>query len=113
MSDPLPLGTKVPPYGTVQAVQWMSGERYYFLVNKRGDVAMLPACCVEPEATKNPAKKPAKPLPCPFCGTAAKVTLWLGAWDAYCADLSCVVRPATVKHSSRKLAIAAWNRRAK
>lgn len=60
------------------------------------------------------AKKPAtKPLPCPFCGTAAKVKRWFGAWDAYCSDLSCVVRPATVKHSTRALAIAAWNRRAK
>ena len=68
----------------------------------------------KPAPTRTAAERgPQKPLQCPFCGTAAKVKAWFGGWDCYCSDLSCVVRPATVKHSTRKLAIAAWNRRAK
>ena len=68
----------------------------------------------KPPTTRTAAKRgPQKPLPCPFCGTAATVKRWHGEWDAYCSDLSCVVRPVTVKHSTRALAIAAWNRREK
>ena len=60
------------------------------------------------------AKKPAtKPLPCPFCGAAAKVKRWFGDWDAYCSNDSCEVRPSVTIKPTRALAIAAWNRRAK
>lgn len=43
---PLPLGTVVKPWGKIAAVQWL-GERYYFLVSKRGSVSMMPADLVE------------------------------------------------------------------
>ena len=44
---PLPLGTKVPPYGYVAAVMFIGGERYYSLV-KGTDVALMPWSVIEP-----------------------------------------------------------------
>ncbi len=46
MPDPIPLGTKVPPFGEVSAVGWL-GERCYWLT-KKGQVSMLPASMLEP-----------------------------------------------------------------
>jgi hypothetical protein len=42
----IPLGTVVKPYGKVSAVANIDGERYYFM-EKRGDVAMMPAVLIE------------------------------------------------------------------
>lgn len=44
---PLPLGSRVSPYGKVQAVGLTGGERYYWMVNDDGDVAMMPWFVVE------------------------------------------------------------------
>ena len=41
----VPMGSKTR-HGTVEGVQFMNGERYYFLMNK-GSVAYLPAYVVE------------------------------------------------------------------
>lgn len=49
-NPPLPLGTSVPPYGTIVAVRWDGYERYYFLTNQHGNTAMLPADNIEPGA---------------------------------------------------------------
>ena len=46
MSPPIPLGTYVKPWGKIVQVGWV-GERYYWLMNKRGDIAMMPADVVE------------------------------------------------------------------
>lgn len=35
------------PWGRIAAVAYISGERYYFLINKHGTVSMLPADIVE------------------------------------------------------------------
>ena len=43
--DPLLLGTKVKPWGTVSAVASLKGERYYFFTEK--GVAMIPGRDVE------------------------------------------------------------------
>lgn len=43
----IPLGVVVKPYGKVGAVMVISGERYYFLVDRRGGVAMMPADVIE------------------------------------------------------------------
>jgi len=48
------LGTEIKPYGRISAVGWV-GERYYWLVNKRGDVSMIPASIIERDCTKNHA----------------------------------------------------------
>jgi len=45
----LKLGTVVKPYGKVSAVGFISGERYYWFVDKYGSVAMMPASAVERE----------------------------------------------------------------
>ena len=42
------LGTKTR-WGKIAAVGTTSGERYYWVVDKHGDVAMMPAIMVEPE----------------------------------------------------------------
>jgi len=48
-SQPIPLGTIVKHWGKVAAVGYISGERYYWLVDKRGSVSMMPADTVESE----------------------------------------------------------------
>lgn len=48
---PIPLGTSIEPYGEVSAVGSIDGERYYWMVDWRGDVAMLPACTLEKSMT--------------------------------------------------------------
>jgi len=52
---PLPLGTKVKRYGTVAGIRSEGGdlgERYYFLIDKHGCIALMPAFIVEPLAIK-------------------------------------------------------------
>lgn len=44
---PIPLGTVVKPWGRIDAIGILSGERYYWLT-KRGAVSMLPAILIEP-----------------------------------------------------------------
>lgn len=48
MNKIIPIGTKTF-WGTIKAVRFDCGERYYFMVDKRGDVAMMPADVVEEE----------------------------------------------------------------
>lgn len=43
------LGTTTR-WGTVAAIGWITGERYYWLTNGPDDVAMLPASVVEGDA---------------------------------------------------------------
>lgn len=43
---PLPLGTRIPHYGTISAVGWV-GERYYWLEDQHGDISMMPASLIE------------------------------------------------------------------
>ena len=43
----LPLGTETQ-WGLVSAVGWTAGERYYWMIDEHGSVAMLPADVVEP-----------------------------------------------------------------
>jgi hypothetical protein len=47
MSEPLPINRVVKPYGKIAAVGVIKGERYYWLVDARGDVSMMPADVVE------------------------------------------------------------------
>lgn len=54
----LELGERVEPYGTVEAIGLLSGERYYWLIDKHGVVSMMPADVVEPRA---PAQEEGKP----------------------------------------------------
>lgn len=51
-SPPIPLGTIVKPWGKVAAVSFRDGERYYMLVNKQKDVALMPASTVEAAAKR-------------------------------------------------------------
>ena len=46
-NPPLPIGTIVKPYGTIEAIGLLGCERYYWMVDKRGDVAMMPASVIE------------------------------------------------------------------
>lgn len=46
-SEPLPLGTEVKPYGKIEMIGSLDGERYYWLVNKDGSVAMMPSIVIE------------------------------------------------------------------
>ncbi len=46
---PLPLGTDTE-WGKIQAVGLTGGERYYWIVDKDGDVSMLPFFVVEHES---------------------------------------------------------------
>ena len=34
-------------WGRIAAIAWISGERYYFMIDKNGSVAMMPALVVE------------------------------------------------------------------
>lgn len=47
--DMLPLGAKVPIYGTIEMIGCLRGERYYWLINKHGVVSMMPDFIIEPE----------------------------------------------------------------
>lgn len=48
MTEPLPLGLELPPYGKVSAVSCRGGERYYMLVSNDGrDVALMPGSDME------------------------------------------------------------------
>jgi hypothetical protein len=66
VSNPLPLGTVVPPYGRIGATGVLDGERYYWFA-KGTDVAMMPASVIEPLARpsvptpESPAKEPEYP----------------------------------------------------
>ncbi len=45
----IPLGTYIKPYGEIGMVGSISGERYYWFVDKKDDaVAMMPASVIEP-----------------------------------------------------------------
>lgn len=45
---PLPLGTKVFPWGTIGAVSYGNGERYYMFTRSGGkEVSLMPADVVE------------------------------------------------------------------
>lgn len=46
MNPALPIGTKTQ-FGTIQAIQWSGGERYYFIIDRRGTVSYMPASAVE------------------------------------------------------------------
>ena len=46
-TKPLNLGTKTK-WGKITAVGITGGERYYWMVDKHGCVAMMPASVVEP-----------------------------------------------------------------
>lgn len=47
-NPPLLIDTPVPGYGKVSAVGFTLGERYYWITDRAGSVAMLPASVVEP-----------------------------------------------------------------
>jgi hypothetical protein len=47
---PLPLGTKVRPWGEIGAISYRDGERYYMFVKNGNDVALMPAAVVEVQA---------------------------------------------------------------
>lgn len=44
---PLQLGTKTR-WGKIAAVGFIGGERYYWMIDRYGTVAMMPADAVEP-----------------------------------------------------------------
>lgn len=48
MNPPLPLGTETE-WGTIEMIGLTGGERYYWMVDKDGCVAMIPAFMVEAE----------------------------------------------------------------
>jgi hypothetical protein len=41
------LGTRLKPYGKLVAIALLSGERYYFFVDSKGDSSMIPAIAIE------------------------------------------------------------------
>jgi len=49
MNPPLMIGTVVRPYGKIAMVGFgpTIGERYYWLVDRRGGIAMMPADMIE------------------------------------------------------------------
>ena len=49
---PIPLGTIVEPYGKVAQVGWV-GERYYWLIDEEGTIAMMPADVIEQDDLPN------------------------------------------------------------
>lgn len=53
----VPIGTAVRPYGSVQAVGLIQGERYYWLIDKQGIVSMMPADDIERRAREQEAFK--------------------------------------------------------
>ena len=46
---PLPLGTETK-YGRIEMIGTTGGERYYWMIDKKGTVSMIPASVVEAEA---------------------------------------------------------------
>jgi hypothetical protein len=44
---PIGLDVTVHPWGTIKMIGWIGGERYYWLIGKRGCVSMMPAEVVE------------------------------------------------------------------
>ena len=46
MKKIIPIGTKTK-WGKIAAIRTIEGERYYFMVDKDGGVAMMPANVVE------------------------------------------------------------------
>ncbi len=40
--EPLPHGTEVQPWGSICGVTNRGGERFYFLMDRRGTVALMP-----------------------------------------------------------------------
>ena len=46
MSDPLALGTQTR-WGKIAAIKWDGVERFYMMVDERGDVSLMPADVVE------------------------------------------------------------------
>ena len=44
---PLDLGKWIKPWGKIAAIAFISGERYYFMRGKRGEIAMMPWSVVE------------------------------------------------------------------
>jgi len=42
------IGSKTP-WGTVEAISFREGERYYMMINKHGVVSLMPADVVEPD----------------------------------------------------------------
>lgn len=48
---PLPLGT-MTEWGRISAVGFTGGERYYWITDEDGAVAMMPADFVEPRPTE-------------------------------------------------------------
>lgn len=47
MSELIPFGSVVKPYGQVEGVTFTGGERYYFLVGDEKAVALMPAALIE------------------------------------------------------------------
>lgn len=47
MRPPLRIGTVVEPYGKIGAILFLSGERYYHLIDDDGCVSMMPAEMIE------------------------------------------------------------------
>lgn len=54
---PLAIGTEVKPYGRIGAVGIRDGERYYVLVDKHGDVALMPGSILERHADSASAER--------------------------------------------------------
>lgn len=52
MSKPLPLGTHIEPYGKIEAIANLAGERYYFMLDDKFNVGMMPAMLIERAALK-------------------------------------------------------------
>ncbi len=44
----LTLGKQYRPYGTLEAITSLDGERYYFFMARCGVVSMMPAMIMEP-----------------------------------------------------------------
>lgn len=53
MTKALSLGTQTQ-WGNVAMIGVLSGERYYWMVDKHGSVAMMPASTVEPSLRRKP-----------------------------------------------------------
>ncbi len=46
------LNTKTK-FGKIKAIANLSGERYYFMIDKYGTVSMMPACVIENNQRNN------------------------------------------------------------
>ena len=53
MDKILPIGTETP-YGRIEAIGSLSGERYYWMIDKHKVVSMIPASILEEELTPDP-----------------------------------------------------------